>query len=240
MKTFFTKNINNDIVVLTNDEHNHLKNVMRLNVGDKVKVVCGDRYNYFCTISNISKNKSILTVDYKELNSANPKVKLTCYMALIKNDNLSLIVQKLTELGCTNFVPFESQYTVNKDKGTKADKLSIITEQSIKQCGRSIPMNISSTYKLKDLDQLLGQHDLIVFANETEKSVPLQQVLDNNNDAKDIAIIVGCEGGFAPDEIKFLIDNNAKSVTLGSRILRAETASIMLSAIILNHFKEYC
>lgn len=101
-------------------------------------------------------------------------------------------------------------------------------------------MNISSTYKLKDLDQLLCQHDLIVFANETEKSMPLQQVLDNNNDAKDIAIIVGCEGGFAPDEIKFLIDNNAKSVTLGSRILRAETASIMLSAIILNHFKEYC
>ena len=240
MKTFFATDIKDGIVKLNNDEHNHLKNVMRLNVNDKVKVVTGDEYDYFCTITNIGKSETILKVDSRKLNNSNPHTKLTCYMALIKSDNLSLIVQKLTELGCSDFVPFESQYTVNKDKGTKTDKLNTITQQSIKQCGRSKPMTIHSTISLKDIKPLLSQHDLIIFANETEKSMPLNQVLLENSNAKNIAFIVGCEGGFTEEEINYLVDSGAKSVTLGSRILRAETASIMLASIILYEFKEYC
>lgn len=240
MKTFYVNGVNGNNIELVGDEHNHLKNVIRLNCGDQVKVVCGDDFNYFCTIMQINKNSTILKVDSKELNKANPKVNLTCYMALIKNDNLSLVVQKLTELGCSTFVPFESRYTVNKDKGTKIEKLNLITQQSLKQCGRSKPMVIKPTKKLTDLVNDLKQHDLIIFANETEKSENLNDVLMQNKNAKNIAIIVGCEGGFEQTEIDLLINNNAKSVTLGSRILRAETASIMLTAIILNFFKEYC
>lgn len=240
MKTFYVNSVNGNNIELIGDEHNHIKNVMRLNCGDQVKVVCGDDFNYFCTIMQINKNSTILKVDSKELNKANPKVNLTCYMALIKNDNLNLVVQKLTELGCSTFVPFESRYTVNKDKGTKIEKLNLITQQSLKQCGRSKPMVIKPTKKLTDLVNDLNQHDLIIFANETEKSENLNDVLMQNMNAKNIAIIVGCEGGFEQTEIDLLINNNAKSVTLGSRILRAETASIMLTAIILNFFKEYC
>lgn len=240
MKTFYTDHIVNNIVELNNEEHNHLKNVMRLNVGDQVKVVCGDEYDYFCTITQINKNNSILRVDSKELNLANPKVEFTCYMALIKNDNLCLVIQKLTELGCKNFVPFESRYTVNKDKGAKVDKLLTISKQSLKQCGRSIPMNVYPTQNLKKLGDMLSKHDLIIFANETEKSQSLNEVLSSNLDAKNIAVIVGCEGGFEQSEIDYLINCGAISVGLGNRILRAETASIMLSSIILNHFKEYC
>lgn len=241
MKTFYVNetDVNNNIITIKNEEHNHLKNVMRLNCGDNIKVVCGDDFNYFCTITEINKNNSKLKVDYKEINKANPKINLTCYMALIKNDNLNLTVQKLTELGCTTFVPFESHYTVNKDKGAKQVKLKTISEQSIKQCGRSKPMNILPTDKLFNLEKYLKQHDLIIFANETEQSKTLSEVLNENLKAKNIAFIVGCEGGFDDDEIKFLNSIGAKSVTLGSRILRAETASIMLTSIILSNFKEY-
>lgn len=239
MKTFFVNEVNSNKIQLTGDEHNHLKNVIRLTVGDKVKVVCGDDFNYFCEITEINKNNSVLTVEEKVLNTANPKTNLTCYMALIKNDNLSLIVQKLTELGCSTFVPFESRYTVNKDKGAKADKLSVITQQSLKQCGRSKPMTVLPTQKLLNLKDMLSKHDLIIFANETEKSLSLNEALNKNNSAKNIAIIIGCEGGFEHTEIDYLINNGAVSVSLGSRILRAETAAIMLSSIILNHFKEY-
>ena len=239
MKTFFVDHVNSNLITLSGDEHNHLKNVMRLQVGDNVKVVCGNEFNYFCTISEINKNSSVLKVDGRELNQANPKVSLTCYMALIKNDNLSLVVQKLTELGCSTFVPFESRYTVNKDKGAKSDKLSLISKQSLKQCGRSIPMQILPTQKLTNLTDMLSKHDLIIFANETEKSLSLTDALNQNSSSKNIAIIVGCEGGFEQSEIDYLVNQGAISVSLGSRILRAETASIMLSAIVLNHFKEY-
>ena len=145
MKTFFVDKIDGNLIKLEDDEHNHLKNVLRLNVNDQVKVVCGDEFNYYCKVCEINKKDSVLKVEKKELNTANPKVNLTCYMALIKNDNLTLVVQKLTELGCSNFVPFESAYTVNKDKGTKTEKLITVTKQSLKQCGRSIPMNICDT-----------------------------------------------------------------------------------------------
>lgn len=239
MKTFYVDNVNSNLITLMGDEHNHLKNVMRLQVGDKVKVVCGNEYNYFCEIAEINKNNSVLKVTEKTLNTANPKVNLTCYMALIKNDNLSLVVQKLTELGCSTFVPFESRYTVNKDKGSKSDKLAVISQQSLKQCGRSIPMQVLPTQKLTSLTKMLSEHDLIIFANETEKSLSLSDTLNANSNAKNIAIIVGCEGGFEQSEIDYLVGLGAKSVSLGSRILRAETASIMLSAIVLNHFKEY-
>lgn len=240
MKTFFVDKIDGNLIKLEDDEHNHLKNVLRLNVNDQVKVVCGDEFNYYCKVCEINKKDSVLKVEKKELNTANPKVNLTCYMALIKNDNLTLVVQKLTELGCSNFVPFESAYTVNKDKGTKTEKLITVTKQSLKQCGRSIPMNICDTKNILKLDNMLKAHDLIIFANETEKSSNLNTVLAKNSNAKNIAIIVGCEGGFAQEEIKYLLAHGAKSISLGSRILRAETAAIMLTSIVLNHFKEYC
>ena len=240
MKTFFVDKIDGNLIKLQSDEHNHLKNVLRLNVNDQVKVVCGDEFNYYCKVCEINKKDSVLKVEKKELNTANPKVNLTCYMALIKNDNLTLVVQKLTELGCSNFVPFESAYTVNKDKGTKTEKLITVTKQSLKQCGRSIPMNISETKNILKLDNMLKAHDLIIFANETEKSSNLNTVLAKNSNAKNIAIIVGCEGGFTQEEIKYLLAHGAKSISLGNRILRAETAAIMLTSIVLNHFKEYC
>lgn len=240
MKTFFVDKIDGNLIKLEDDEHNHLKNVLRLNVNDQVKVVCGDEFNYYCKVCEINKKDSVLKVEKKELNTANPKVNLTCYMALIKNDNLTLVVQKLTELGCSNFVPFESAYTVNKDKGTKTEKLITVTKQSLKQCGRSIPMNISETKNILKLDNMLKAHDLIIFANETEKSSNLNTVLAKNSNAKNIAIIVGCEGGFNNEEIKYLLAHGAKSISLGNRILRAETAAIMLTSIVLNRFKEYC
>lgn len=239
MKTFFTNSVNGNIIELTNDEHNHLKNVMRLNVGDKVKVVCGDDFNYFCVIKQINKNNSVLEVESKQVNLSNPKTNVTCYMALIKNDNLSLVVQKLTELGISNFVPFESHYTVNKDKGSKENKLNVISQQSLKQCGRSKPLNIYPTQKLLNLSEMLSKHDLIIFANESETTYKLNDVLSKNKSAKNIAYVIGCEGGFDNLETDFLIKNGAKSVTLGSRILRAETAAIMLGAIILNNFEEF-
>lgn len=239
MKTFiFDKNdINNNTFIIKDSEFNHLKNVMRLKKGDEIKGVCFDEFNYYAKICEINKNNACCEVIKKGINTSNPKIKVSVFQALIKKEHLNLCIQKLTELGVSEFYPYESEFCTVKKTESKHIKLQEVSNQSVKQCGRSIPMNVGETISFNEMLKLLAGFDLIVFANETEKIEKLSQI--NFENVKNVAIIIGCEGGFAPKEIYKLISiENLKSVSLGKRILRAETASICLSSIILNKLGE--
>ena len=216
MRRFLSEKINNDRVVIEGVEHNHLKNVLRLKEGDEVVVVCGDEYDYTCVIEHISKGDTILRVTGKDINKYNPAIDVTIFQALTKHDNMSLIVQKLTELGVKTFVPFESQFITSKDKYQKKDKLQVISNQSIKQCKRSIPMEVKDTLSFNNLVKSLKDYDVVIFANETENTKSLSEIKLKSTDK--VAIIVGSEGGFSEEECNKLIKAKAQSVSLGKRI----------------------
>lgn len=239
MKRFY---FNGNLVVGNNYkiegvEHNHIKNVMRMNIGDDIILVCGDDYDYFAVIENMSKGTTIVKITGKEKNIYNSSSNVTVFQALVKSDNMSLIIQKLTELGINNFVPFESSFITSKEKSGKTEKLQEISNQSIKQCKRSKPMQVSKTLSFSQMLEVLNNFDLIIFANECEKTKSLKDI--NFSSDKKIAIIVGSEGGFSEDEISKLNDVGAMSVTLGKRILRAETASIALSSVVMYLMGEW-
>ena len=237
MRRFISNKINNDKVVLDGIEHNHLKNVLRLTEGEEVIVVCGDEYDYTCVIEKISKGDSVLRVVGKEINDYNSKSDVTVFQALTRQDNMTLIVQKLTELGVKTFVPFESDYITSKDKFGKTNKLQDISNQSIKQCKRSMPMEIKSTMTFAEIVSNMKHYDLVLFANECERTMSLSRI-NFDNSAK-IAIIIGSEGGFSPKEIDMLENAGVKSISLGKRILRAETASIALTAVVMSKVGEW-
>ena len=239
MKRFFVnKQLNiNENFVIDGIEHNHIKNVMRMQVGDEIILVCGDEFDYKATIIAMSKGDTKVAITGKEENIYNSTSKVTVFQALVKSDNMSLIVQKLTELGVNTFVPFESEFITSKDKFGKVNKLQEISNQSIKQCKRSIPMNVLDTMTFSKMCEELKNYDLIVFANECERSRSLKD-LDFDN-AKNVAIIVGSEGGFSASEIERLVGLGANSVTLGKRILRAETASIALTSVVMCMLGEW-
>ena len=237
MRRFLSEKINNDKVVIDGVEHNHLKNVLRLKEGDEVIVVCGDEYDYTCVIEKISKGDTILRVIGKEVNKYNPIADVTVFQALTKHDNMSLIVQKLTELGVKTFIPFESQFITSKDKYQKKDKLQTISNQSIKQCKRSIPMEVKDTLSFNNLVKEVTDYDVVIFANETE-GVKLLSEIKLKPDNK-VAVIVGSEGGFSEEECNKLVDAGVKSVSLGKRILRAETASIGLTSVVMYLMGEW-
>lgn len=233
MKRYFIEKekFNENLIVLDGVEHNHLKNVMRTRIGEEVVVVTGDGYDYLCMVESIEKNKTFLTLISKNKNQNEPKRKLTVYQAMTKSDNMNLIVQKLTELGATRLVPFENAYITAKDKSGKIDKFQNISNQSIKQCKRACPIHIENTISFKTLLTSLAEHDMVVFANECEKSKSLSML---KFPYENIAIIVGSEGGFSEQEIAQLTSlKNVTSVSLGKRILRAETASIVLAGTIM-------
>ena len=237
MRRFLGNKINGDKIVLDGIEHNHLKNVLRLTVGEEVIVVIGDEYDYTCVIEKISKGDSVLRVVNKEINNYNSHSDVTVFQALTKQDNMTLIVQKLTELGVKTFVPFESQFITSKDKFNKQEKLQTISNQSIKQCKRSIPMNVSPTMSFNEMVKALSNYDVVVFANETENAKSLSEVQLNSN--QKIAVIVGSEGGFSEAECEKIINAGGSSVTLGKRILRAETASIAVASVVMYRIGEW-
>jgi len=237
MRRFLSDKINNGKVVLDGIEHNHLKNVLRLKEGDEVVVVIGDEYDYTCVIEKISKGDTILRVVDKEENTYNSKSDVTVFQALTKQDNMALIVQKLTELGVKTFVPFESQFITSKDKFNKQEKLQTISNQSIKQCKRSIPMEVMPTISFNQLVESVKNYDIVVFANETETTTNLTNLQLKQN--QKVAVIVGSEGGFSEIECQKLVGAGVKSVTLGKRILRAETASIALTSVIMYLMGEW-
>lgn len=239
MKRFFVdkSSFKGDKIIIEGIEHNHIKNVMRLNVGDSIIVVCGDEYDYYATITDMKKGETVVTVTDKKENPYNPVHNVTVFQALTKTDNMQLIVQKLTELGVTNFYPVITEFITSKDKMGKSDKLQVVSNQSIKQCKRSVPMIIENVIKFKDMVDMLADYDMVFFANECEKQISLSEKLAGVKGK--VAIIVGSEGGFSESEIDALKLPNVHSVSLGKRILRAETASIALTSVIMYAIGEW-
>lgn len=231
------ENIKGDIVEINGDEHNHLSKVLRLVVGDKITVLCNDGNIRLCIITDVGKKAStaqILETKKEQDTFAN----VTVFQALIKSDKLDMIVQKCTELGVREFIPFESEFCAVQDKGNKIDRLNRIVLASCKQCGRASSMIVNKTISFKQLVDGLVKYDLVVFAYENEQKSAKEVLSKLSKDSK-IAVIVGCEGGFSQTEADMLLQHDVSPVSLGKLILRAETACIALTSVIMYELGEW-
>ena len=225
MKKFFGKKQEN-LIILDGEELKHLA-VLRCNVGDDIVCFCNDEFSYNTKIKEISKKQCICEIISTTLCNANPKINITLFQGLPKLDKLEVITQKATELGVSEIYPFESEFTVAKANNNKLERLNKIIYESCKQCGRSKLTKINECVSFQKMLSMLNNYDLVLFANETNKTI--KDI--NFNNAKNIAIIVGSEGGFSPKEIQAL-QNITTQIGLGERILRTETASIVLCGLV--------
>ncbi len=229
MKRFLVDKIDS-VVTLKGQEFAHLSRVLRLHVGDRVILNARDGYDYISEVASITPDSCTLRVLEQITNSADLPMRLTAYCALIKGDHMNYLIQKLTELGVSDFVPITTTRTVVKDKGTKRDRLQAISDQATKQCGRSRAMIVHDVMSLESAVEEFSGYDAVYFANTKEsQNLGINVVnIDNPN----IAFVIGPEGGFDSHE-DALIMGSATSVTLGKRILRADTASIVMATKIL-------
>lgn len=240
MRRFFTqaKNIENTLV-LTGGEFVHLKNVLRLKVGDEIVVFNGDGFDYFCKIKTIEDESATLNVLKKEKSEKTPKNKITLFQGVLKQDKFEYLIQKMAELGVSKIIPFESSFTVSKMKAKKLERYKKICVSASKQCGRSDMLEVGEGLTLKQLSKTLEKFDEVVFAYERENKFKLENLNLQKTEGKNIAVIVGSEGGFSEKEAQMLVEAGAKSVSLGKRILRAETAPVMLVGIIMFLLGEF-
>jgi len=217
----------NDKIKLVGEEFNHLINVLRYRENDEVIVCNNSGYKFLSKIISISKKEAILLVLEKQESRQEPKVKIDVFQALVKGEKFELLAQKLTEIGVSSIIPFSSEFCQVKPNTTRLDRLNKISIEACKQCGRAKSLDISKILSFDEMLDSLSGYDKVFFAYEKEKS--LLQIEPLNYDK--IALIIGSEGGFSDNESQRLASlKNVQTISLGNRILRAETATIFLSS----------
>ena len=241
MKRFFIKNLSlsvNNSIKLTDDSYNYLVNVTRHSEGDKIIICDNSGLDYECEIISLNKKSATLKVLNSTKNINEPNFNLALFQALPKADKLELVTQKISELGLRELYLFESQFTIAKYNENKLDRLDKIAENASRQCGRGKMLDIVYLKNIKAVFSKLNEYDLVLLAYENSNN-SLKEVFKNKN-YKNIAVIVGSEGGFSENEIKLFNENvkNLSVVSLGNRILRAETAGIVLPAVIMYEMGE--
>jgi 16S rRNA (uracil1498-N3)-methyltransferase len=219
-------------ITLTGDEFYHMTKVLRYKVGYKAVILANDGIERHSVVEEIGKDSAILAVE-NEVVADRKNATITLYAGLLKNNKLDFVVQKGVELGVDNIVPFISQNSAEtKFNSERANKIAL---ESAKQCAS---VYLSKVGDLVDYDKVIDDfkcYDKVIFAYENEKT---NRIVDAVKGAKKLAIVVGPEGGFTPEETEMAIENGATVVTLGRRILRAETASIVSATLALESLGE--
>ena len=235
MRRFFGR-IEENIAVIEGDEFVHLKTVLRGKIGENIVVLDRSQYEFVCEIQKMGKNEAICLVKEKNLCPALPKKNIVLFQALIKRDKMEEVISKTVELGVSKIVPFESEFCTVKPNENKKDRMEKLVLTACKQCERSIPMEVEEAKSFSATIELIKefcqkQDSIVLFANERcEDKFDFSTLKNKTN----IAIVVGCEGGFSQKE-KDILQAVATPLTLGKRILRAETAALLLCGMASVH-----
>lgn len=226
--------LENKIIIDEKGDVNHLKNVFRVKIDEKVRAVDGEK-EYLCRVAELDKKSITLVIDEIFEDRFSTKVKIDAAIGILKNDKMDLTIQKLTEIGINKIIPLSTKRGVAK-VSEKKDKWDLIVREALKQCQGVKPLIIDEVTKIEKLK--LEDYDLVIVPYECEDEYTLKNLLrKQTKELKSVLYIVGPEGGFDIEEIEYLKQKGANIVTLGKRILRAETASIVVGGVLINEFQ---
>lgn len=241
MSTFYVKNeqISENTITIINEDVNHIKNVLRYKIDDEIDVCDEDGVRYITKIENFEIDKVNLKIIDVTNESTESNINVTLFQGLPKADKMELIIQKCTELGIKSIVPVITERVIvkldEKNEVKKIERWQKIAKEASKQSGRQIVPTIKNIINLKNIIENLSKYDIVIMPYECEKEHTLKKILKSlDKNVKNIAIIIGPEGGFSENDIEIL--NNCKNlskVSLGPRILRTETAGFATLAMVI-------
>ena len=214
-----------DTVTIDGQDAVHLQKSLRLRVGDAVLLCDGRSTEYDTVIAAFADGGAQLTVTDVHPSQAEPSLKLTLYQGLPKSDKLEYIIQKAVELGVCDIVPVEMSRSIAKT-GDKADKKlkrwQTIADEAASQSGRGILPTVHPPVRFREILPMLEGTPAVVCYEGGGEPFPALIAPDQTT----LSLIIGPEGGIAPEEIEALLAVGVKAATLGKRILRCETAPV--------------
>ena len=249
MDRFFVEpehlNLDDRTLYIDGEDVKHISKVLRYGQGDEIEVCDSNGHEYICRIESIDKTRIDLSIVNEVDINRESRIRVSLYQGVPKSTKMDIILQKLTEAGVDEIVLVNTKRSVVNIKGDKADKKfdrwERIIYEAAKQCKRGLIPKLRGILSFKEALEDMGKNDINICPYEVEKSLGIKEALQTgqvkkileNKDEVRVGIFIGPEGGFAEEENEMVKAAGISSVTMGPRIFRTETASIVATAITL-------
>lgn len=226
-------------VFISGGDVNHIKNVLRLEVGDWIVACDGNGTDYVSRIQSICSDEVVASIEKVQPTGTELPVRITLFQGMPKKDKLELIIQKAVELGACEIVPVMTKRTVvklseEKKINKRLERWQSIAYAAAKQCDRGIIPTVHKPVSYEEALAMADQLDYNVIPYELQTGMEeARKIMDQACKQRSLGIFIGPEGGFEPEEVERAMTRNIHPMTLGKRILRTETAGMALLSILM-------
>lgn len=239
MYLFFVdgRDIGEETARITGPDVNHIKNVLRMKPGDKVRISDGESLCYNCVIESFSEGEAVVKLLSRDEDGTELPAEIVLFQGLPKGDKMELVIQKTVELGIHRIVPVATKRAVVKLDAKKAEarvrRWNAISESAAKQSKRTVIPEVSPVMGFREAIDSAAAFDCRLFPYENAEGMDYtRKILSEVKPGMRIAIFIGPEGGFEEEEVIYAKERGFLPITLGRRILRTETAGLaLLSAL---------
>ena len=246
MYQFFVEpsQIQENRVIIAGSDVNHIKNVLRMKIGEEIAVSNGiDGKEYRCGIEEFGEDEVICTLRFVKEDGVELPSKIYLFQGLPKADKMELIIQKAVELGVYEIIPVAAKRAVVKLDEKKAKSKIVrwqgIAEAAAKQSKRAIIPEIKNVMSMKEAIAYAQSIDVKLIPYELAENISkTKKIIGGLQPGQSVAIFIGPEGGFEEKEITDAMENGITPITLGKRILRTETAGFTVLSWLMYHFEE--
>lgn len=235
--------VKDETIEILGSDVNHIKNVLRMKIGEKLQISDGNNRMYLCEISELTAEKICVFIQEelpcdKELPS-----RIHLFQGLPKGDKMELIIQKAVELGAYEIIPVETKRAVvkldDKKAAKKVERWNSIAEGGAKQSGRNVVPKVREVMSYKEAIQYATTMDVVLIPYELAQGMEeTRKIIEEIKPGQSVAVFIGPEGGFETQEVEYGILSGAKVITLGKRILRTETAGLTTLSILMYHLES--
>lgn len=227
-------------VVVAGKLAHRLRNVLRLGTGDRIIILDNSGWEYEVEIRAMSGGKLEGAIISRAPAAGEPRTRITLYQALLKGSNFELVLQKCTEIGVTGFVPMVCERCVAAEPtGSRLGRWQSIILEAAQQSRRGKLPVLHNVVQFREACESATGVSLLPWEEEKVRGIGAAlEGLPKTENTHEVSIFVGPEGGFSPHEVDFARSCGIEPVSLGSRILRAETAGLVAAAVTLYEFGE--
>lgn len=230
-------------IVISGTDFNHIKNVLRMKENEEIVISCGNEREYICRIVSFDGDKVVAVVEKVEEVVIELTSKIYLFQGLPKSDKMELIIQKAVELGVFEIIPVAMKNCVvkldSKKATNKIKRWQGIAQSAAKQAKRMIIPKVAEVKSFDEAISLVSKLDIGIMPYEKALDInDTKEFLNKIKQGQSIGVFIGPEGGFAPAEVELAMQNGIKTITLGKRILRTETAGMTMLSILMFLMEE--
>lgn len=223
--------------IILHGENVHHMHVLRCEKGERLRICDGTGRSYLCSLTALTKGEAVLDI-IEELPNEEPAAFITLFQALPKQDKMETVIQKCVELGVSAFVPVQTEFSIGQANDKKVSRWQKISLAAAKQSRRSIIPSVAPVCGFKEALSKMTALDAAFVAYEEERKLSAKEAFQSFGGGS-IGIFIGPEGGFSPEEIRLCRQQEIPSFSLGKRILKVDTASMMAVIILLTYREDF-